>query len=151
MARITVEDCLGKTTNRFELVLLAAKRARQLSHGALPLVDEEDDKPTVLALREIAVGMVSPSLLKEENEEDEFDESHFYPKTTVESPMTHSDDALSAHGSEPSDEEDAERRFMEKTEGTTEHESDVVDSVDKSSGQSPESPDDIELSVESEA
>lgn len=58
MARITVEDCLDNVTNRFELVLTATKRARQIGHGADPLVDEENDKPTVIALREIADGMV---------------------------------------------------------------------------------------------
>src|SRR5699024_10448553 len=54
MARITVEDCLQVVDNRFELVLMATKRARQLAHGADPLVAVENDKPTVLALREIA-------------------------------------------------------------------------------------------------
>ncbi|HEX7342466.1 MAG TPA: DNA-directed RNA polymerase subunit omega [Rhodanobacteraceae bacterium] len=54
MARITVEDCLAVVNNRFELVLMATKRARQLAHGAEALVDVENDKPTVLALREIA-------------------------------------------------------------------------------------------------
>lgn len=58
MARITVEDCLETIDNRFELVLTATKRARQIGHGADPLVDEENDKPTVIALREIADGMV---------------------------------------------------------------------------------------------
>ena len=58
MARITVEDCLKKITNRFELVLAAAQRARQLSSGAVARVDAKD-KPTVLALREIAAGEIS--------------------------------------------------------------------------------------------
>jgi DNA-directed RNA polymerase subunit omega len=58
MARITIEDCLENVDNRFELVLTATKRARQISHGASPLVDEENDKPTVLALREIASGFI---------------------------------------------------------------------------------------------
>lgn len=58
MARITVEDCLKNVDNRFELVLTATKRARQIAHGAEALVDEENDKPTVLALREIAAGLV---------------------------------------------------------------------------------------------
>ncbi|RKZ70417.1 MAG: DNA-directed RNA polymerase subunit omega [Candidatus Parabeggiatoa sp. nov. 1] len=59
MARITVEDCLKQVKNRFDLVLLASKRARQLSLGASPLVPAEDDKPTVLALREIAAGKIT--------------------------------------------------------------------------------------------
>jgi DNA-directed RNA polymerase subunit omega len=58
MARITVEDCLENIDNRFELVLTATKRARQIAHGAEPLVEEENDKPTVIALREIAEGLI---------------------------------------------------------------------------------------------
>ncbi len=57
MARITVEDCLKKVPNKFELVLLAAKRARQLIKGGRPLL-ESDDREVVLALREIAAGKV---------------------------------------------------------------------------------------------
>ena len=64
MARITVEDCLDNVDNRFELVMLAAKRARQIAtQGKDPLVEEESDKPTVIALREIAEGMVTPELI----------------------------------------------------------------------------------------
>lgn len=60
MARITVEDCLDKVENRFILVLLSAKRARQIQLGASePLVDLDNDKPTVIALREIAQDLVS--------------------------------------------------------------------------------------------
>jgi DNA-directed RNA polymerase subunit omega len=60
MARITVEDCLGKVDNRFELVMVASKRARALSTGGKePLVKEESDKPTVIALREIADDMIT--------------------------------------------------------------------------------------------
>ncbi|MEK8015573.1 MAG: DNA-directed RNA polymerase subunit omega [Candidatus Parabeggiatoa sp.] len=59
MARLTVEDCLNRIGNRFELVLLASKRARQLAMGAAPLVPMENDKPTVLALREIAEGKIT--------------------------------------------------------------------------------------------
>ena len=59
MARITVEDCLENVDNRFELVLTATKRARQIAHGAEPLVDEENDKPTVIALREISEGLIT--------------------------------------------------------------------------------------------
>jgi DNA-directed RNA polymerase subunit omega len=54
MARVTVEDCLGKVENRFHLVLVASRRARQLAMGYEPLVPWENDKPTVVALREIA-------------------------------------------------------------------------------------------------
>lgn len=58
MARITVEDCLQHVDNNFALVLKAAKRARDISHGAQPLVPDEGDKPTVIALREIAEGLL---------------------------------------------------------------------------------------------
>lgn len=58
MARITVEDCVEHVDNRFGLVLLAAKRARQLMAGAAPLVDTQRDKPVVVALREVATGRV---------------------------------------------------------------------------------------------
>jgi len=69
MARVTVEDCLDNVDNRFELVMLAAKRARQLAtQGKDPLVEEESDKATVIALREIAEGMVTPELLARETE-----------------------------------------------------------------------------------
>jgi DNA-directed RNA polymerase subunit omega len=65
MARITVEDCLDNIENIFEMVLVAAKRARRVAHGADPMVDLENDKPTVIALREIAEGLVTPSILEE--------------------------------------------------------------------------------------
>ena len=67
MARITVEDCISQVNNRFELVLLATKRARQIARGATPLLEEEEnDKPTVLALREIAEGHVTNDFMKAE-------------------------------------------------------------------------------------
>jgi DNA-directed RNA polymerase subunit omega len=59
MARITVEDCLKNVDNRFDLVLLASRRARQILNGADALVPEDNDKPTVIALREIAEGLVN--------------------------------------------------------------------------------------------
>jgi len=65
MARITVEDCLENIDNIFEMVLVAAKRARRIAHGADTMVDLENDKPTVIALREIAAGHVSPAILEE--------------------------------------------------------------------------------------
>ena len=67
MSRITVEDCLNRIPNRFEITLVAATRARQLSNGATPLVSEERDKPTVVALREIAVGEITSSIMKKNN------------------------------------------------------------------------------------
>lgn len=65
MARLTVEDCLPNVENRFQLVLVAAKRARQIAMGSEPLVPLDNDKPTVLALREIAEGKVGPEILDE--------------------------------------------------------------------------------------
>ena len=58
MARVTVEDCLDKIPNRFDLVVLAARRARDLTLGRAPFVERENDKPTVIALREIAEGLI---------------------------------------------------------------------------------------------
>ena len=63
MARITVEDCMGNVNNRFDLVLQAARRARQLSNGAEPGVKINNDKATVVALREIAKGVVTREML----------------------------------------------------------------------------------------
>ncbi|HEY8537720.1 MAG TPA: DNA-directed RNA polymerase subunit omega [Steroidobacteraceae bacterium] len=65
MARITVEDCLQHVPNLFQLVLVAAKRARKLENGAEPTVDPENDKMTVVALREIAAGHIGPEILEE--------------------------------------------------------------------------------------
>lgn len=65
MARITVEDCLEYVDNRFDLVLLAARRARQIEQGADPLVPAENDKPTVIALREIAENLISVNSMDE--------------------------------------------------------------------------------------
>jgi len=70
MARVTVEDCLGKVDNRFQLVLVATKRARQLAKGAEPFIDWENDKPTVVALREIAEDYVTAKILDEVPEEE---------------------------------------------------------------------------------
>ncbi len=58
MARVTIEDCLPHVGNRFDLVLLASKRARQIAMGSPPLVEENKDKPSVIALREIAEGLI---------------------------------------------------------------------------------------------
>ncbi len=71
MARITVEDCLEHVDNRFDLVLMAAKRSRQLANGVEPLVPWENDKPTVVALREIAEGLITPDILEEPEETEE--------------------------------------------------------------------------------
>jgi len=71
MARVTVEDCLDKVANRFELVMVASKRARQIATGGKdPLVEEDSDKPTVIALREIAENLVNADILDEEPEQE---------------------------------------------------------------------------------
>ncbi len=67
MARLTVEDCLENVVNRYDLVLLASKRARQISLGADILVEEEADKPTVIALREIAEQLVTDDNIEKLN------------------------------------------------------------------------------------
>jgi len=75
MARITVEDCLDKVANRFELVLVSSKRSRQLMSGnKAAMVDWENDKATVVALREIEEGFINASILEEETRDDYFDE-----------------------------------------------------------------------------
>ena len=75
MARVTVEDCLENVANRFELVMVASKRARQLATGGKdPMVLEESDKPTVIALREIAEGFVTNEILRRESEMEAEDE-----------------------------------------------------------------------------
>lgn len=73
MARITVEDCLEKVTNRFHLVRVASKRARQIMNGKEPTLEWDNDKATVLALREIAAGNITEEMLDEKpiiNEEE---------------------------------------------------------------------------------
>lgn len=79
MARVTVEDCLENVDNRFQLVLVASKRARQLVYGQEAKLPWENDKPTVMALREIAENIVNAKILDEviktDDDEDEVQES----------------------------------------------------------------------------
>jgi len=70
MARVTVQDCLDHVDNRFDLVLLATKRARQLVNGVEPLLPWENDKPTVMALREIAEGLVDDQTVMPKKEDE---------------------------------------------------------------------------------
>ncbi len=75
MARVTVEDCLENVDNRFELVMLATRRARQMrDFGAEPMVPVENDKPTVIALREIAEGLITHEILDEQEATTQDDE-----------------------------------------------------------------------------
>ena len=69
MARVTVEDCVDKVPNRFDLVLLAGQRSRQISAGEELTLDRDNDKNPVVALREIAEGLVNPELLEDNDEE----------------------------------------------------------------------------------
>ena len=70
MARVTVEDCLENVENRFELIMVSTKRARQLATGGKdPMVEWENDKPTVVALREIAEGFVDKTILEDREAE----------------------------------------------------------------------------------
>ena len=72
MARVTVEDAVDKVGNRFDLVLIASRRARQIATGGKePLVERENDKPTVLALREIEQGLITTEVM---NESDKFEQ-----------------------------------------------------------------------------
>ena len=77
MARITVEDCLEKIDNRFDLVLVAARRAHMLKSGSAEFLPWDNDKPAVLALREIAAGKVTPDILDQpvQAPDDEFESS----------------------------------------------------------------------------
>ena len=75
MARIRVEDCLGNVDSRFQLVLVAAKRARQLTNGSPTELDWENDKATVLALREIADGLIGKEILEPAKPEPIFEEA----------------------------------------------------------------------------
>lgn len=82
MARLTVEDCLSTVDNRYNLVLLASKRARQIIMGSAPLIEEDNDKPTVIALREIAEGLVTRDNIDQidkKDVEDEFPEADAFP------------------------------------------------------------------------
>jgi len=76
MARVTVEDCLEFVDTNYELVLLAAKRARDISEGAQPLIEEDNDKPVVVALREIAANITEADVIEaaDEAEPSVFDE-----------------------------------------------------------------------------
>ena len=70
MARITIEDCINQVPNRFNLVRMAAIRTKQLKRGAKPLVDAEENKEVVVALREIAAGYIKPNYPEEEQAEE---------------------------------------------------------------------------------
>ena len=88
MARVTVEDCLEHVDNIFDLVLIATKRARRIANGAEPLVELENDKPTVIALREIAAGLINEEILLDTDEpEDDFLSSDEAEELLASTPM----------------------------------------------------------------
>ncbi len=103
MARITVEDCLEKVTNRFHLVRVASKRARQIMNGKEPTLEWDNDKATVLALREIAAGNITEEMLDEkpiiEEEEGLFDQKEIDAEIgallSADSPEVDTDDSES--------------------------------------------------------
>ena len=97
MARITVEDCLENVENRFELVMVGSKRARQLAvEGRSALLAEENDKPTVLALREIAEGLIDSSILSVVEQEFTIDEAEEDPARDENSDNSESSSAKDA-------------------------------------------------------
>lgn len=114
MARITVEDCLDNVENRFELVMVATKRARQLATGGKdPMVKEDSDKATVIALREIAEGLVTPKTLEKVDFDDEDEGSSDFDLDAlakeIESDLNQMvDDSQAATEVEPEEEQDEE-------------------------------------------
>ena len=104
MARVTVEDCLDKIPNRFDLVVLAARRARDLTLGRAPFVERENDKPTVIALREIAEGLIDLDYLSVQ----EASPVDMLGKPEPESGPTDTDEELAALLMEDADGEDEE-------------------------------------------
>jgi len=90
MARVTVEDCLENVDNRFELIMVSTKRARQLATGGKDAhVEWENDKPTVVALREIAEGFVNASILDEQEDlQQQFDDVQIDPELLAETTVT---------------------------------------------------------------
>jgi DNA-directed RNA polymerase subunit omega len=94
MARITVEDCLEKVPNIFELVMVAAKRSRRLANGAPAQVDWENDKPTVVALREIAAGLVTAEILSDADQTPEDLFAAEQEKEPIGPPISMNDDLL---------------------------------------------------------
>jgi len=88
VARITVEDCLEHVDNLFDLVMIASKRARKLANGAEPLVEWENDKVTVVALREIAAGLINQDILDEiEQPEEDLLSSEEAERLLAEAPL----------------------------------------------------------------
>ena len=118
MARVTVEDCLGKIPNRFDLVVLAARRARDITLGRAPFVERENDKPTVIALREIAEGFIDIEYLRLRDAGPSDLAPDMLGKPETESDPVDTDEALAAllmRGVD--DDEDDDEEFLEGDPG----------------------------------
>jgi DNA-directed RNA polymerase subunit omega len=127
MARITVEDCLDKVDNRFELVMVSSKRARQLQiEGKEPMLPVDNDKPTVIALREIADGLVDAKILVEKPSVDLEEEFSSEPEAeaaaddTEASAEAQADSSAEATDGEPAAEQSAETDAATDAEDDTE-------------------------------
>ena len=126
MARITVEDCLDKVDNRFELVMVSSKRARQIQIGGKdPMVAVDNDKPTVLALREIADGLVNASILTEKPSVDIEEEFNTEAAEAEAAESMESADAASAEAAA------AEAPATEEAEAPAAEETEVQDDSEK--------------------
>lgn len=106
MARITVEDCLDNVENRFELVLVAARRTRQLHLGHDPMVPEDRDKNTVIALREIAEGLVTRDILKEAEVDTRQELEEVFAPAEEDSPKTLEEEIAAGLSSKSLDDDD---------------------------------------------
>ncbi len=103
MARITIEDCMEKVPNRFQLVQMAAIRAKQLKRGAAPLLDKDENKEVVTALREIAEGIVTPDMTEVPEVDPLFVASPSSPEPLApESPVEVVPEAVAPDAPEPS-------------------------------------------------
>ena len=101
MARVTVEDCLDNVDNRFQLVLVATKRARQIANGKEPMVEWENDKPTVVSLREIAEGHITRTILDEKEEQEEIEIVAVGEEAVAEAQPQPSDEIIAATTENP--------------------------------------------------
>ena len=138
MARVTVEDCLEKVNNRFDLVMIASRRARQLQTGGKDaLVPELKDKPTVLALREIAAGLIGYSILNEveirKSSDEELSElvqadalrkarQDLSIEEAMDADLIEEDDEVGAVKAKAVDDEEEEEGTKEEAEGSEEEE-----------------------------
>ncbi len=126
MARVTVEDCLSKIPNKFELVLLASKRAKDIDRGATPSILKNNDKSTVIALREISEETISLGGLREIYKKSLLDEDEGMYSVRPDEEALEEQEELVIDESEDEDESDLddEESFEEGEEGTEEIEED---------------------------